>query len=133
MTTACTSSNPTNNNTNNTITTIRLPCTVTANTCGACYDGYISPLSIGNDICISLSSRRLSTTLIEKTCTDNCNGRGSCAFINVNTGSKLSSSDTCSVLDPTCAATCICKEGYDGQLCSYTKSQLQLKQGKQPC
>ena len=111
----------------NTIT--RLPCTVISNTCGACNDGYVSSFLVGNDECISLSSRRLSNTVIEKACTNNCNDHGKCVFINVNTGNELSSSDTCSVTDPTCAATCTCDEGYDGQLCSYTKSALQLKQG----
>ena len=105
----------------------RLPCTVNENVCGTCIDGFVSPVVIGNDVCFPFTSRRLTDST--KTCTDDCNNNGVCVFRNVNTGLKLSSNDTCSILDPTCESICICNIGYDGYLCSYTSNELQLKQG----
>jgi hypothetical protein len=105
----------------------RLPCSVTANTCGTCLDGYVSPFVIGNEECISLSSRKL-TSFTQKACTNDCNGHGTCIFTNVNSGYTLDDSSVCTLLDPTCEAVCICDEGYDGQVCSYTTEALQVKQ-----
>ena len=106
----------------------RFPCTVNENVCGTCFDGFISSSLIGNDVCFSLNSRRL-TAVTKKTCTDDCNSNGVCVFRNVNTGAELANNSICSILDPTCEATCICNTGYDGNLCSYTSNELQLKQG----
>ena len=102
----------------------RYDCKNTANTCGSCLSNYVGISGDSNTPCMDLSRRKLAQ-LPNKECINNCNGRGVCLFIDSNTNAKVNS---CTIIQSSCDATCICDEGYYGNFCSMTAGELEAKQ-----
>ena len=102
----------------------RYDCKNTANTCGSCLSNYVGISGDSNTPCMDLSRRKLAQ-LPNKECINNCNGHGVCLFIDSNTNAKVNS---CTIIQSSCDATCICDEGYYGNFCSMTAGELEAKQ-----
>lgn len=56
-----------------------------------------------------------------RTCPGNCNGHGSCKYVEPGTASVVPS---CNLGDTTCVPVCLCSAGYAGADCSKTVAQM---------
>ena len=58
-------------------------------------------------------------TPYSKTCVQDCSNRGICRFEYTASVATLSGPASCSVLERSCRASCVCKYGYEGSYCQY--------------
>jgi len=130
----------------------RFGCTVTAQTCGSCLDGYIGEDGDANTACELKSNRRL---IVERMLTSNancplsniwyyntsdpdcapfdrvcptdstavCSGHGACKYQDVS-GNAV---DSCTVVNQFCSALCECEVGYGGNTCGYTDAEIESR------
>ena len=115
----------------------RQPCTTIANTCGACFSGYLGILGSSNAACklsssfknigqsCSKSSDCISNHCVggvcvssNKACANNCSEAGSCVFYDPN-GAVLQSCDSNSLY---CQAKCTCFARRYGRDCSLNEA-----------
>ncbi|RYG68094.1 hypothetical protein EON64_05935, partial [archaeon] len=121
----------------------RQSCKDASNTCGVCLSGFVGVNGDSNSPCISTADVSLLTmkgicsvdadcpTLMvcdlgvcvpqPKQCPMDCSGHGQCAFIDRVLGAKV---DLCSIVDLFCVAQCDCDEGFGGDGCQRSSSQL---------
>lgn len=133
----------------------RAACQATANTCGACFKGFLATGKTGDDntLCLSLivvsSYNATSSTSAchsnsscsswqfcnidtnrckdqSKQCSSpSCSAHGRCVFKAPNTGKVV---ESCSVLSVACDAVCLCNSGFAGETCSSTTADLVAEQ-----
>ena len=122
----------------------RFGCKNIANTCGACFSGFIGVAGDYNGHCgspsallkngysCSSSQSCISGNCVNavckdslKTCPNKCNGAGVCKFYSYYSNNEISS---CASGDTSCFAQCDCISGTFGSDCSQTSSTLQQAQ-----
>jgi len=101
----------------------RNDCQKTANTCGACLDGFYGVDGDSNNACLAVPTRRRLTSI---TCLNDCSSQGTCGFLNIDSHESLAS---CDAGDASCIAVCTCDSGFFGPDCSYTQADLEGAQG----
>lgn len=95
----------------------RLPCSLTARTCGACISGYVGVFGDSNTQCVkSCGGVSTSSSSVQKTCPHECSGHGTCVFVNNN----FAIIPSCSSTDSFCKPQCQCQVDYYGNDCSLT-------------
>ena len=119
----------------------RQRCALRDHTCGDCYAGYAGAVGAKNDLCYSLSDRKMllpdgtscnrnsqclsgicvnsSCSTAYKSCPNECSSNGSCQVIKSSTRKQYDG--RCSVGDPTCEVVCVCFSGFSGSFCQYDK------------
>jgi hypothetical protein len=90
----------------------RAECSTTSSTCGPCLSGYIGQSGDGNSACVS--SVVTGPVTIQQKCPNDCSGHGRCAMFASSTGLEQS---TCSIIDTSCSAACVCDSGFAGTSC----------------
>jgi hypothetical protein len=115
----------------------RSPCSLTANTCGACGDGFIGISGDSNDPCVSLTTRRLNdcvdssecvagtcsnSACVEnlKVCPNDCSSQGKCVYVSVDDIPL----DVCLASNSFCRAQCLCQTNFFGRDCSLNEEEL---------
>jgi hypothetical protein len=136
----------------------RNPCTVVANTCGSCLDGYFGDGVFANTMCFPFTigqSRRLAESATELDVGESClydedcgNGwlacvEDTCQKMPKQCANNCSSNgvcrarsvsqinkevDECFTGDPTCEVYCVCSGGSYGGTCAYTEKDLIKRQ-----
>ena len=96
-------------------------CSVVAHTCGPCLDGYYGQSGHANTKC-GKSKDKKTLKKQQKSCPNDCSGRGKCRFIDVTSLQRV---NTCGLLDSSCRAKCNCYNGRYGASCAMTKSTAQ--------
>jgi len=104
----------------------RNSCKDTALTCGSCLPDYLGTDGDSNTPCFDLNQRKLASDSVpNQACLNDCSSNGECKFFNSITNKEVQS---CSVLESSCYAICICDDGYYGSSCSMTEEELIAKQ-----
>jgi hypothetical protein len=128
-------------------------CGRIANTCGECLGGYIGVAGDSNTICLSptefavalnhptsnscLSSNNdrncypwqhcaletQSCQMKAQECSEQCSGHGDCRMRDINLGAFITR--TCFMLDSSCSAVCICRDGWKGLECDVREEDYQ--------
>lgn len=123
----------------------RSSCAKISNTCGNCVHGYLgednantacvtapsssngliralSGVQCGYVMCSGIFDKCLNSVCAQtqKSCSNNCNGNGTCNFVSINTGMSVSK---CTLSDTTCQAMCTCLPTFGGLLCDLTIAQ----------
>lgn len=99
----------------------RNPCYLSSNVCGSCRIGYYGDIGDSNSLCY----QNVVDSIQSKSCMNSCSSNGQCIFMNVNTNTAVS---TCTTIDPSCEARCICFSGYASGDCSLTLDEINRKQ-----
>ena len=117
----------------------RSACQKTAKTCGPCLTGYVGitgdsnvacnlasslrPIGAScssNSVCVTRSCRQGQCADVAKRCPGDCSGAGTCKYTNL-LGEDVAS---CTSLDSTCQATCVCQAFRFGKSCALRPSEL---------
>jgi hypothetical protein len=83
--------------------------------CGTCFHNYIGDYFQTGAACVPFTETKLL-----KSCPNNCYGNGNCAYID-SSGNNL---DSCFLSSTSCQALCNCDEGFAGNDCNLTTTQL---------
>jgi len=110
----------------------RLPCGVTAETCGTCLSGFTGVSGDSNNECTYIPvDRRLAEPRrrleAPPMCLNNCSNQGTCRLLDLNTKSLLTEG-TVSVSSTDSLPVCQCNGGVFGRDCSYLASALVARQ-----
>lgn len=125
----------------------RHDCSLTADTCGECLEGFYGDLGDQNTVCVdgealgAIMSNRDSITCAghgdcllwhhcsennrcvpdSKSCLVGCEDHGSCQFVHVASGLLT---PICPLSDFQCSAQCSCNDGYSGPACQTDAADL---------
>eukprot|EP01038_Epipyxis_sp_PR26KG_P007133 gene7133-9734_t len=118
----------------------RSDCSYTQHTCGACLSGYVGKTGDHNEKCFldkqpraevcksdfdcgmgDICSSASTCVSPKQKCLDTCYEHGSCSFRNRDSGYFVTS---CTVMDNSCEAICICSNGYMGFGCDIKFDEL---------
>jgi hypothetical protein len=117
-------------------------CGTITNTCGKCRGGFDGQMEPANTMCYNMSAfigytrekngMLTAATVLDhdrtttKACHDLCSQHGTCQFIShqhIGDG-NASSIQECNILDDSCRAQCICKDGFEGLGCEQTTEEF---------
>jgi hypothetical protein len=124
----------------------REPCQAIPNTCGSCLQHYVGVVGPANSRCVNASSQatlksvgdtcgNASECLYDecvggvctaptKVCPGGsvpCSGHGSCVY---KDWSGKTRSQSCTILETACVATCACDDGYGGSNCALSTTDV---------